>query len=262
MDFWDLLIHNWQLKLLVFSRVIGIFAYNPLLSRNNVPRMVKGGTSVLLAFITVSVIGPQDIDFEQMRAGVYLLLMLKEGFVGVVLGFVTNMFFMTVQFGGDIMDTQSGLGMAKVMDPGSNVQMPVMGSVIVFMLYLYFFVTNAHLSYIKLFVLSYDMVPLGMGGINPQIGMTIVEYFSVILMLVVKMAMPIIAAQLLTEFCIGVIMKSVPQIQIMVVNIQLKVGLGFVLLYLIAVPLSDFVDKYMATWLETLEGIIPHIVSG
>lgn len=251
---------NWQLDLLVLSRVFGIFVYNPLLSRKNVPVMVKAGITVLLTIVTVSVMPPQDISFEDMKAGVYVLILLKEGFVGLVIGFVTNMFFLTVQLSGDIMDSQSGLGMSKVMDPGSNIQMSVMGSVIVFMMYLYFFVTNSHLSYIKLFVLSYEILPAGAGSISPDVGMTIVNYFSVVLMLCVKLAMPIIAAQLLTEFCVGILMKSVPQIQIMVINIQLKVGLGFVLLFLLAVPISNFVDKYMDIWLENIENIIPHIL--
>lgn len=261
MDFWSLLINDWDIKLLIFARVIGIFAYNPILSRQNVPTRVKIGACALIALITAMVIGQQPIDVENIRTGVYVLLILKEGFVGLVLGFITNMFFYTIQLGGEIMDMQAGLGMAKVFDPGTKIQMSIFGSIIVFMMYLYFFVTNAHLTYIKLFVVSYQMIPLGTGSINPDIGMIIVQYFSVVLMLVVKLAMPIIAAELILQFCIGILMKSVPQIQIMIINIQLKVAVGFMLLYLIAVPVSHFVDNYMAVWLETLEGIIPRIMS-
>ena len=56
-------------------------------------------------------------------------------------------------------------------------------------------------------------------------------------------------------------MKSVPQIQIMVVNIQMKVGFGFLILYFVAVPMSNFIDKFMDIWLQTLEGVIPLIPS-
>ena len=178
MDFWDLLINNWDVKLLIFARVIGIFAYNPILSRQNVPVKVKAGTSALLAIITASVIGQQPIDIDNIRGGVYLLLMLKEGFIGVVLGFITNMFFYTIQLGGEVMDMQAGLGMAKVFDPGTKIQMSIFGSIIVFMMYLYFFVTNAHLTYIKLFVLSYQMVPLGDGAIDPNTSTTILKFIA------------------------------------------------------------------------------------
>ena len=208
--------------------------------------------------IVIMVRQPEPVETGTV-IGVYLAMLLKEGFVGAVLGFITDMFFYSVQMSGEIMDMQSGLGMAKVFDPGTNLQMSIMGSFVSFMMYLYFFVINAHLTYIELFVKSFDVIPLGFEGINPDLGITIVEYFSVVLTLVLKIAMPLIVSQTILQFCVGVLMKSVPQIQIMVINIQLKVGFGFLILFLVAVPLSDLIEKFMNTWLETLEGVLPLI---
>ena len=258
MDFYSLLFDNFETNLLVFSRVLGIFAFNPLLSRRNIPQIVKVVCCILITMIVIMVRQPEPVETGTV-IGVYLAMLLKEGFVGAVLGFITDMFFYSVQMSGEIMDMQSGLGMAKVFDPGTNRQMSIMGSFVSFMMYLYFFVINAHLTYIELFVKSYDVIPLGFEGINPDLGITIVEYFSVVLTLVLKIAMPLIVSQTILQFCVGVLMKSVPQIQIMVINIQLKVGFGFLILFLVAVPLSDLIEKFMNTWLETLEGVLPLI---
>ncbi len=258
MDFYSLVFDNFETNLLVFSRVLGIFAFNPILSRRNIPSMVRVICCLLISLIVITVRQPEAVD-TGAAAGVYLMMILREGIVGVVLGFITDMFFYSVQMSGEIMDMQAGLGMAKVFDPGTNMQMSVMGSFVSFMMYLYFFVTNAHMTYIELFVRSYDIIPLGTGGLGPNLGITIVEYFSVVLGLVLKIAMPIIASQLILQFCVGVLMKSVPQIQIMVVNIQLKVGFGFLVLFLLAVPMSNYIDKFMDIWLETLEGVLPLI---
>lgn len=258
MDFYSLLFDNFETNLLVFSRVLGIFAFNPILSRRNVPQIVKVVCCILISMIVIMVRQPEPVETGTV-IGVYLAMLLKEGFVGAVLGFITDMFFYSVQMSGEIMDMQSGLGMAKVFDPGTNLQMSIMGSFVSFMMYLYFFVINAHLTYIELFVKSFDIIPLGFEGINPDLGISIVEYFSVVLTLVLKIAMPLIVSQTILQFCVGVLMKSVPQIQIMVINIQLKVGFGFLILFLVAVPLSDFIEKFMNTWLETLEGVLPLI---
>ena len=115
------------------------------------------------------------------------------------------------------------------------------------------------MTYIEIFVKSFDLIPIGFEGININLGWDIVTYFSVVLTLVLKLAMPLIVSQTILQFCVGVLMKSVPQIQIMVINIQLKVGFGFLILFLVAVPLSDFIDRFMDTWLQTLEGVIPLI---
>ncbi len=260
MEFYTLLFDNFETNLLVFARVLGIFAFNPILSRRNIPQIVKVVCCLLITAIVILVTEPQPVDSGEVL-GVYLLMLLREGLIGVVLGFITDMFFYSVQMSGDIMDTQAGLGMAKVFDPESNIQMSVMGSFVSFMMYLYFFVTNAHLTYIKLFVMSFDIVPLGVGGFNSNLGLIIVEYFSVVLTLVMKIAMPIVVSQMILQFCVGVLMKSVPQIQIMVVNIQMKVGFGFLILYFVAVPMSNFIDKFMDIWLQTLEGVISLIPS-
>ena len=258
MDFYSLLFDNFETNLLVFSRVLGIFAFNPLLSRRNIPQIVKVVCCILITMIVIMVRQPEPVETGTV-IGVYLAMLLKEGFVGAVLGFITDMFFYSVQMSGEIMDMQSGLGMAKVFDPGTNLQMSIMGSFVSFMMYLYFFVINAHLTYIELFVKSFDIIPLGFEGINPDLGISIVEYFSVVLTLVLKIAMPLIVSQTILQFCVGVLMKSVPQIQIMVINIQLKVGFVFLILFLVAVPLSDLIEKFMNTWLETLEGVLPLI---
>ncbi len=258
MDYYSVLIDNLEANLLVFARVLGIFAFNPILARRNIPGMVKVITCIFITAVVIMVEQPQPPE-ETAAAGVYLMMILRETFIGVVIGFVTDMFFYSVQMSGEIMDMQAGMGMAKVFDPETNIQMSIMGSYVSFMMYLYFFVTNAHLTYIELFVRSFDIIPLGTGGFNENLGMVIVEYFTVVLTLVVKLAMPIVVAEMVSQFCEGILMKSVPQIQIMVVSIQLKVGLGFLILFLVAIPLSEFIDKFLDTWLATLEGLLPLI---
>lgn len=257
-DFYDLLFDNFETNLLIFSRVLGIFAFNPILSRRNVPQIAKVVMSIVITQIVIMVRRPEPVDTGE-TIGVYLSMLLLETAVGLILGFVTDMFFYTVQMGGEIMDMQAGLGMAKVFDPGTNMQMSIMGSFVSFMMYLYFFAVNAHMTYIEIFVKSFDLIPIGFEGININLGWDIVTYFSVVLTLVLKLAMPLIVSQTILQFCVGVLMKSVPQIQIMVINIQLKVGFGFLILFLVAVPLSDFIDRFMDTWLQTLEGVIPLI---
>lgn len=255
MDYFTVLFRSFETDLLVFARTLGIFMFNPILSRRNIPTIAKVVVSVFIAYVTILVLQPEPVEAGN-SAGVYLMMILRETAVGLIIGFITDLFFYSVQLAGEVMDMQSGLGMAKVFDPESNVQMSIMGSFISFMMYLYFFVTNSHLTYIRLFITSYDAVPIGSGGFNPDLGYAVASYFSVVLALVIKLAMPIMAAEFILEFCMGVLMKSVPQIQIMVVNIQLKVAFGFALLFLIAVPLSEFVDDYLDKWLEALRQFI------
>lgn len=252
MDFFTVLFRSFETDLLVFARMLGIFIFNPILSRRNIPTIAKVVTVVFITYIAILTVQPEPVDTGN-QTGVYLMMICRETVIGLILGFITDLFFYTVQVAGEVMDMQSGLGMAKVFDPESNVQMSIMGSFISFMMYLYFFATNSHLTLIRLFIMSYDIIPIGVGGFNPDLGYVVASYFSVVLALAIKFALPIMAAEFILEFCMGVLMKSVPQIQIMVVNIQLKVAFGFALLFMTAVPLSELVDDYLDKWLEALQ---------
>ena len=84
----------------------------------------------------------------------------------------------------------------------------------------------------------------------------LVQYFETVLTLGLKLAMPVIAASLITEFCIGVLMKAVPTIHVFVLNIQLKMLVGFVVLAASCGVVSEFMEKIMGILFENLNGIV------
>lgn len=259
--FWEVLLDNLDANILIFARMLGLFIFNPIFSRRNIPTTVRIGASLILSVFMIShVIGQQSVP-EYNTVGQFAVAIVIEGFIGFVMGFTTQMFISMLQFSGEIMDNQSGLGMAKVYDPASGVQMSIYGSILNYLFVLYFFATNAHLAYIKLFALSYSVIPVGAESISIDIASTIIQYFGVILELMLKLSMPIIAAQLMLELCVGILMKAVPQIQVMVINIQLKLIFGLILIMMIISPVSEFIEKLIWTMVEALEDMLPIIAA-
>jgi len=254
----DEIMNNYQAYLLVFARVLGIFVFNPLFSRKNIPTMVKIGSSIALTLvIALSVVNNVIVEYDSVA--LLAIAFVKEGFVGAVLGFLTQMFLSTILVSGEIMDTQAGIGMAKIYDSASGVQMSLFGSMMTYMFLLYFFVTDCHLAYIKIFAISYDFIPLGFEKINTDVGMILVSYFGTVLTLAMKLAIPLIVVEILVEFCMGVLMKVVPQIQVMQVNIQIKLLIALFFVFIIASPLSDMISNYMGMMIDNLTGILPAI---
>lgn len=259
-EFWQALADNLDATLMIFARVTGIFSFNPLLARSNVPARVRAGLSLLITYILVMTMSVGELDIGD-TAGSYVMCIVRELLIGVVIGFVCDLFIYMLYFAGDIMDSQAGLGMAKIFDPSSNIQMSMYGSYSGYMFYLYFFVSNAHLTFIQLFVDSFDALPLCTGVPNFRIGTAIMDMYSNLLILMVQLAMPVVAVELIVEFCVGVLMKAVPQIQIMAVNIQLKVACGFILLLAITPSLSDFIKDYIDKLIGTCREVLPLIIN-
>ena len=252
-EVWNGIITNVVVYVMVLARTAGIFTFNPIFARRGVPNSVKAGATLVLALVMTSA---GDFSYT-MPNGLFPFVfdMLKELLVGAILGFFVNLMLQVFSMAGEVVDMQLGLSMAKSYDPTfGNAGLSTQYYSLWFMLY--FFAVGAHKSYIQLFAVSYDSIPLGWTGLNFNVFNVLVQYFETVLTLGLKLAMPVIAASLITEFCIGVLMKAVPTIHVFVLNIQLKMLVGFVVLAASCGVVSEFMEKIMGILFENLNGIV------
>ncbi|MDR0943709.1 MAG: flagellar biosynthetic protein FliR [Ruminococcus sp.] len=257
----DLIADNAHVILLVFMRVTGATSFAPVISRQNIPLAVRAGLGLLITVIVSSVmpVGVFDVDID-FPAGIYFLMLIREALIGIILGMITNFFFLMILLSGEIIDMQSGLGMARVFDPGTSMQMSLYGTMYMIMLYFIYIATDSHLTYIQIIVESFEMVPLGDGGFSPDLASHAFNVFTDAFLLGVKLTLPIMIAEIAVQFAVGILMKSVPQIQIMVLNIEIKVVLALFLMFLIITPTAYFLNRYVTTWIETLQTTVAYLV--
>jgi len=238
---------------MVTARVTGIFSFNPIFSRRGVPNTVKAGASFVLA-VVMTAAGEFEYTIPE---GLFPFAfdLVKELLVGAVLGFFVNLMLQVFSMAGEVTDMQLGLSMAKSYDPTfGNAGLSTQYYSYWFMLY--FFAVGGHKSYIQLFAISYESIPMGYTSFNINILRVLVLYFETVLTLGLKLAMPVIAASLITEFCIGVLMKAVPTIHVFVLNIQIKMLVGFVVLAASCGVVSEFMDKIMGIMFKNLNNIV------
>lgn len=251
---WDTIFNNFVGFLFVLCRVTGIFTFNPVFSRSNVPTMVKNAISVVLAIVMMMVPDIGIVTPEVTNVIGFVMVAVKELFIGFVFGFFTNLIMTVLIYAGEIIDMQTGLGMAKTMDPSTGINMPIFANIYYYLFILYFFVTGGHLSYIKLFTLSFQTIPLGYDFTLDTIDLTyvIVMYMGTVITLAVKFALPIMVTEMVTEICVGLMMKAIPTIQVMIVNIQLKIIIGLIVLAAAARPMSEYIEKLLGLLWENL----------
>lgn len=252
-EIWTIIETKLIVYVMVLARTTGIFSFNPILARRGVPNSIKVGASMMLAVIMT-----ESRDFAYtMPTGLLPLAfdLVKELLVGAVLGFLVNLMLQVFSMAGEITDMQLGLSMAKSYDPTFG-NAGLTTQYYSYWFTLYFFAVGGHMSYIKLFSVSYDSIPMGYNSFNINIPYILVHYFETVLTLGLKLAMPVIAASLISEFCIGVLMKAVPSIHVFVLNIQIKMLVGFVVLAASCGVVSEFMDRLMGIMFENLNGIV------
>ncbi len=237
--------------LLVFARMSGMILLNPLFARRNVPNQVRMGLILALTLLISPTLPQAPVaalsDIE------VIFSIYKELFVGALCGIVFQFFYYMLFFVGDMLDMQMGLSMAKVFDPATSIQMSVTGNLLGVFLILYIFVTDSHLLLIKLFASSYMVVPVGAAGLTPEVGGFLINLFASVFSLAFRLGLPFIVASFTLEMSMGILMKLIPQIHVFVINIQMKLALGILLLLLFAHPVGSFIDNYMAAMFENIQ---------
>jgi len=225
----------WWSFLLVFVRIASFMVSAPVFSGQQIPATYKIGFSAVLSIICVSTIKPLIHEPDQWTL---FLLILKEFMVGIVLGLTANILFYAVQLAGSLMDIQIGFSMASLFDPTFGTTAQLTGRLQNILAMLVLFTTDAHHLLIQGILSSFDWVPVlsfvpswSDGRLSTFLLQCLIQMFMIGFM----MAAPIIGTLFVVDAAIGIIARTVPQMNIFVVAPPIKILVYFAL-YIIVLP--------------------------
>jgi flagellar biosynthetic protein FliR len=222
--------------LLVLTRISAFFIVAPIFAVRGVPGTFKVGLSV---FVTMAAFSVVPIQGNLAWDGIYFLMILKELIVGTALGFIAYLFFTAVQVAGSFIDMQMGLGIANVIDPQTGAQSPLTGNLKFTFAVLLFLSLNGHHLMIDGVIQSYQHIPIDQvwpkGFATEQLTEFVIQSFVAMFTFAFQMAAPIVGVLFLTDVALGIISKAVPQMNVFVVGMPLKMLVGFAMM-LVVVP--------------------------
>ena len=242
------------LFLLIFARMSGFVLFNPLFGRQNVPGTVKGGLIMLLS-ISVFFMTEQTVSVPGTILGLAVRLVL-EMLMGYLVGFVMQLFFYIPSLGGEIIDIQMGMSMGRTYDPSSQSSTTVTASLLSALMMLLFFAANGHYTLLRILLSSGNLVPYGQPVYVQDLYWTIAELFIECTVMAIKLCMPILAAELLGQVGMGILMKVIPQINVFAINIELKVIIGLSLLLVLLAPISEYLLRAEGQMLNTVQRLL------
>lgn len=232
---------DWErltLLLYILMRMTGFVVFSPILGRRGIPGIVRAGMIMVLTFaVTSFTTQTVNVPLNLISFGVILFLELSLGYL---LGFVMQLFFYIPMLAGDAIDSQMGFTMGKTYDAGAQASMSVTSTLFTIFMFLLFFAANGHHTLMRILITSGDIVPFGTASFGPSVSNAIVELFISCTILGVKLCLPILAAELMGQLGMGILMKAIPQINVFAINIELKVIIGLALLMLLVAPFSQF----------------------
>ena len=232
MDFFELLQAHAAVFLLLLTRVSGIFILSPFFGSLNVPIYFRAGTAAAFSVVLFPVVDSLGIIDAPASVLMYAFSVIAELFVGWLIGFVAFVSFAAINMAGKIMDMQVGFAIVNVMDPTSGQQAPLIGSFLYNLSIIVFLVTNGHHGIIAGLAESFRMIPLLEMNPSLSLPMLIANFTTGIFLTGMKIAMPVTFAILMTNVGLGILARTMPQLNIFVVGIpmQIMIGLGVLLM--------------------------------
>ncbi len=231
----DLFLAGFDAFLFIFVRMTGLFVIAPIFGRASIPVYFKVGFSLLMSLILVNTISLPSPEYYESIYQVAMIV-IKEFVVGITIGMIPYLVFTAIYVAGEITDMQIGFGISNVIDPISNIQVPLTSNLYYMMAMLIFLGVNGHHWLIKALFDSYTTVPLGTAVFGPGIMNNVMTMMGSIFFIGFKIAAPIIAAILITDVALGTISRMVPQLNVFVVGMPLKIIVG-VIVMMVTIPM-------------------------
>jgi flagellar biosynthetic protein FliR len=215
--------------LLVFLRCLGFFSIGPLLADRKIPGTLKVLAALATAFALYPTVPTKSWVLEGNLFG-FALLVIREVVLGVALGLVASLVFEGIRMAGNLLGIQMGLSIVNVFDPSSSSEVSLIGEMQQLLAVFLFLLVDGHHLFLRALAFSLERVAPG-GGLSPA-GMAgaLLPMAGTMFLVAVQVAAPILGALFLTDAALGFVARAVPQMNVFIVGIPVKIGVGIVLL--------------------------------
>lgn len=225
--------------LLVMFRIGGLMIAAPFFTQTGLPVQVKVLLSVMLSFIFFSLYGLNAKVVPAHDMWQFTGVAFQEFAIGMMLGFLAQLMMSAIQLAGAHISLQSGLSIANSLDPISNTQMPVLGQLYFMMGMVLFLSLDMHHTLIMAVAKSFEYLPLAhglpahLGPLTNQFMHLTGQMFASSVMIV----LPVFGTLLAMEVALAFMAKIMPQMNVFMVAIPMKILVAFVLI-VITLPFS------------------------
>ncbi len=225
------LLQSWISGLLFpLVRVLAVISAAPILGNRVIPRRVKVGLGLLVTIVIMPVLPPvPQVQVVSAQGG---LIMLQQMVIGTAIGFSLRIFVAALELAGQLVSLTMGLGFASFFDPVSNGQSTSMSQFFSVLAMLVFLSMNGHLMLIQAMVGSFTSLPIAADGMTHIDGMTMAMWGGRIFSAGCMIALPAVAALLITNMALGILTRTAPQLNLFGIGFPVTIAVGLLVVFL------------------------------
>lgn len=225
---------------LLFLRSSALVVTAPVLSHHSVPPLVKVGLAAGLALVLAPLVPPETSPPATLAAVIEAVL--REALFGLAFGLAMNLAFAAIQMASRAVGVQIGFSIGGVVDPISGVDSGALDQFYVVLATLVFFAVEGHHAVLLALGTTVRAIPPGTFDPFAFSAEGIAAFGAGLFVIAVRVALPLLVALLLVDFGLGFVARTVPQVQVLLLGLPLKVGVGL-LVMIAALPATAYLMK-------------------
>jgi len=242
------LIQAWVVTILMpLVRILGFVAIAPFFGNQAISMPIKVAMGILLAMmIAPAAPAMPTVDLLSLRG---ILIIAEQMIIGLAIGLMMQIIFSAIEMAGQISGMTMGFGFATNYDPQSAGSTIVISQLMGILALLVFLSMNGHLIMISALLESFYAFPV---TAEPRMidGMTIAIWGAKLFSISLQLSLPIVATLLITNFALGILTKSSPQLDIFCIGFPIPLCVGFLVIMLMlptmAAPYQYILEQGMA----------------
>jgi len=255
MGIFDLSPIEYQKFLFVLLRVGAMIMFVPILGSAQVPGRIKIGFILFVSIAIFPIV--RDTPMHDPKGLFELVVSLfSEITIGLAVAYSARLLFTAVQIAGTIVDFQMGFGVVNVIDPQTETQVSVTAQFQNILTILFFLALDAHHIILEAIVESFFLInpsQINFSTFTPEIMLIL---FKATFITAVKIAAPIMAILFFISVGLGLVARTVPQMNVFIVGFPLQIGVGLLLVGLSMSFFSIVVQSQIEELPERFLGIM------
>lgn len=227
--------------LMVLPRALGFFLILPFMGETFLPGFTRTAVIISMTVILVPVMGEQVNDIPH-DVGVILFLILKEIFLGLLLGLMISLPFYAMDGVGALLDRQRGVMAGELFSPTVSSQSTILGGALSLFAIALLFASGGIYYLLDVFILGFEVWPVVtfFPEMSPRMGVFFLRVLDDLMYMVLLISAPVLIVIFLVDVGFGFLNRAVPQINVFFLSLPVKGGVSLLILAFYLTQISSY----------------------
>lgn len=223
------------------TRILGIIATAPLFSSNGIPAQIRILVGVFVALV-VSPAVPVELAVDPLSV-TGLLILVQQFLIGSAMGLAMRFTFSAMELAGTAVAMTMGLGFANFYDPQTRGQSSAISQYFALLILTIYIAADFHLLMLSVVVESFTTLPIAAAPLNKDGFFLLTQWGGMIFAYGAQLALPILAALLITNVSLGILTRAAPQLNLFGIGFPVTIAVGFIMIALMLTYMEPSLEQ-------------------